>query len=150
MIISKRICTTMPMPLSNAGPMRRFSILLFSLLLGTFPAVSRVGQESTLISTQKTEFISAQNALPIPTQAEEVSLLAEISEIGQMLSTLQVPLRSSPGYNRIASPTTVSTLSQTVSAFQWLKQDCDPCGPSPGGASLLCGNAYARNTSVAF
>lgn len=34
--------------------------------------------------------------------------------------------------------------------FSWFNSDCSVCEPSPGGGSLLCGEATAKDTSVAF
>ena len=32
----------------------------------------------------------------------------------------------------------------------WISEDCENCKASPGGGSLVCGSATARNTTVAF
>jgi len=34
--------------------------------------------------------------------------------------------------------------------FAWYAKDCQPCSPTPGGGSYTCGEADARDTSVAF
>jgi hypothetical protein len=43
-------------------------------------------------------------------------------------------------------------LSRDISfiGFSWFHSDCQPCSASPGGEKLVCGNASAKNTSVAF
>ena len=34
--------------------------------------------------------------------------------------------------------------------LSWVKEDCEVCKPSSGGASLTCGQSSAHDTSVAF
>lgn len=34
--------------------------------------------------------------------------------------------------------------------MSWISKDCEKCKASPGGTSLVCGEAAARDTTVAF
>jgi len=34
--------------------------------------------------------------------------------------------------------------------FSWYTKDCSICSPTPGGGSYTCGEATARDTTVAF
>lgn len=37
-----------------------------------------------------------------------------------------------------------------ILGFAWVASDCTPCNSTIGGGSLICGEAKARDTSVAF
>lgn len=92
-----------------------------------------------------------QNAQETPIQMVVDFLLMATLESGPMLYLINLKWLSKALYNSTAMNMNVISIKLALYlGFSWLNDECTSCAPSPGGGSLMCGEASARDTTVAF
>jgi hypothetical protein len=117
-----------------------------------FHAIINALQATTSKSTLRKGLTNALFVLPIRSQMEEESWWTATSTNGKMLERVRQIFKLRHLLLQTATNSIVihSYIQLRSVGFTWIQEGCLPCSSNYDGSTFQCGEASARNTSVAF